>query len=72
MRTESNGHLHEWSSHFLSTMMVISEEKSIIADTGSRREKVLTFEVLSIFAFARPDIRRVSRHSAMELRFILN
>jgi len=31
--------------------MIKSEEKSIIADTGTRWEKVLTFEVLSIFAF---------------------
>jgi len=56
----------------LSTMMVISEEKSIIAYTGTRWQKVLTFEVLSIFAFACPDIRRVSRYSATELLFILN
>jgi hypothetical protein len=52
--------------------MIISEEKSIIADTGSRREKVLTFQVPWIYAFACPDIRRVSRYSAIELRFILN
>ena len=42
----------------------ISEEKPIIADTGFRWEKVLTFEVPLIFAFACPDIRGVSRYFA--------
>jgi len=45
-------------------MMVISEEKSIIADTISQWKKVLTFQALSIFAFAFPDIRRVSGYFA--------
>jgi hypothetical protein len=48
----------------LSAMIVISEEKSIIADTISRWKKVLTFQALSIFAFAFPDIRRVSGYFA--------
>jgi len=51
--------------------MNISEEKSTIADTGTRWEKILTFEVPSIFAFACPDIRRVSRYSATELLFFI-
>jgi len=52
-------------------MMVISEEKSIIADTISQRKKVLTFHALSIFAFACPDMGRVSGYSETEVRFIL-
>ena len=55
----------------LSTMMVISEEKSIIADTISQWKKVLTFQALSIFAFACPDMRWVSGYSETEVRFIM-
>jgi len=55
----------------LSAMIVISEEKSIIADTISRWKKVLTFQALSIFAFACPDMRRVSGYSETEVRFIM-
>ena len=52
-------------------MIVISEEKSIIADTISRWKKVLTFQALSLFAFACPVMGRVSGYSETEVRFIL-